>query len=599
MTHILDCTPIAQFAIGLDHRIENWNKACEVLTGFRAEQMIGTDRHWEPFYPARRPVLADLIVENDFAHFKRLYRDKRALRSKVIPSAWQAMDFFENLGGKPRHVFFLAAPVFDAHGEIIGAVETLQDITEQVRAREDLRASEERYRILAEQTADGVALIQRGIIQFANNAFLTLFGELSPEEALGKRVVQFISGPYRKQYMDMERAFQRGEAKQETIQVKCIKLNNDAFWAEATNNGVNWEGEPALLVTIRDITESKEKEQRIMEEAFQLRSENIRLKSRMKDRYGLGPLIGRSHPMQEVYGQILKAASSDANVILYGESGTGKELAARAIHDISDRSAGTFVAVNCAAIPENLFESEFFGHKKGAFTGAHMDKIGYLESARNGTLFLDEVGDVPLNMQVKLLRAIEGGGFSPIGSPQVRKTDVRILSATNKDLKDLVGEGRMREDFFYRIHIIPITMPPLRTRKDDLALLVYHFLQIYNEDEKAGFIPDSVFQALERYDWPGNVRELQNVIQRYVAFGGIDFLGMAHDASGHPAAPFSDGEAGSRDLRGALEQYEKKLIYQSLERHANNRTRAAKSLGIERRSLQRKLKKYGDPSPRH
>lgn len=334
----------------------------------------------------------------------------------------------------------------------------------------------------------------------------------------------------------------------------------------------------------------------IRAEAYHLKNENVRLKAKMKDRFGLGEIVGKSRPMQDVYEKILKAAASVANVVIYGESGTGKELVARSIHDMGNRSDKEFMTVNCGAIPEDLIESEFFGYKKGAFTSANIDKRGYLESVNGGTLFLDEVGEIPLSMQVKLLRAIEGGGFTPVGSTEVKKADVRIIAATNRNLKDHVKNGLMREDFFYRIHIIPIHIPPLRQRKDDLPLLVYHFMQTFSKNGNTGFIPENFFKAMLEYDWPGNVRELQNAIQRYITFKTMDFLDISQQQPIHPSY-FEDQALSEtlekRDLRTALEDFEKTVISKTLGQNNGNRTRAAKLLGIERRSLQRKIKRFG------
>lgn len=212
---------------------------------------------------------------------------------------------------------------------------------------------------------------------------------------------------------------------------------------------------------ITDVTDQKLEEKRLRDSANSLRKENRRLKSTMNERYRFGDLIGKSPEMQSVYEVILNASASDANIIIYGESGTGKELVAREIHRMSDRSAHGFIPVNCGAIPEQLLESEFFGYKKGAFTGAVEDKKGYLDLADGGTLFLDELGEIALGMQVKLLRAIEGNGYMPLGGKETRKPDLRIIAATNRDLTNLITQGLMREDFFYRIHIIPIQLPPL------------------------------------------------------------------------------------------------------------------------------------------
>ena len=327
-----------------------------------------------------------------------------------------------------------------------------------------------------------------------------------------------------------------------------------------------------------------------------LQRENIRLKSMVQTRHNFGDIVGKSEPMQRVYDMILQAAASDANVIVYGESGTGKELVAQAVHKMSDRSDKAFISVNCGAIPDNLLESEFFGYKKGAFTGANMDKPGYLDLAHGGTLFLDEVGEINLNMQVKLLRAIEGGGFTPIGGRKIKHPDLRIIAATNRNLEDSVRLGLMRQDFFYRIHIVPIRLPALRKRGSDIPLLIYHFLQMYSDDSGIATIPEDVLQAMQTYDWPGNVRELQNMVQRYVTLKRVDFIGLkstrAEDMGGGASARRRTGEAPD-SLKSAMQQYERELILEALEHHGGNRTQTAKSLKIGLRTLQRKLADYG------
>jgi PAS domain S-box-containing protein len=595
MLNILEFTPIAQFSIGKNHRITQWNRACELLTGYSAKEMIGTKDQWKPFYSTKRPVLADLIVDNDFRKFQKLYKNKKSSKSKIIPMAWQSTDFFKNLGSKFRHVFFLAAPILDPKGKVLGAVETLQDITEQVQAKIDLRASEERYRTLTEQIADGVALIEDGKISFVNDACVKILGYHTSEDLLGDNLVHLVSDTYKKSFEKMCKDFETGNLSEKMLQLRCLKKDGTEFWIETHNSVIEWEGKPALLTTVRDITASKLQDMAIRKEAYYLRSQNERLRTTIKGRYSLGRLIGKSNSIQRVYDRILKAASSNANVVIYGESGTGKELVARAIHDMSDRGHGEFIAVNCGAIPENLIESEFFGHKKGAFTGAIIDKSGYLESANGGTLFLDEVGEIPLNMQVKLLRAVEDGGFTPIGSTRIKKANIRIVAATHRDLKNRVTSGLMREDFFYRIHIIPIHIPPLRERKDDLPLLVYHFLQTLSENGKTAFIPEKVLKAMQEYDWPGNVRELQNAIHRYITFNTMDLLEITQPQPNDSFRFNSDHFPKTTekiDLRIAIGNYEKELVLKILEKNQGNRTQAAKALGIERRSLQRKLKRY-------
>jgi len=336
---------------------------------------------------------------------------------------------------------------------------------------------------------------------------------------------------------------------------------------------------------ISDITDHKREE-------LQLRRENIHLKSTIRERFKFGDIIGKNKGMQEVYERISRASGSDANVIIYGESGTGKELVARAIHRMSDRAEKPFVAVNCSAIPDGLFESEFFGYKRGAFTGAVSDKPGFFDLADNGTLFLDEVGEIEPNAQAKLLRVIEGSGYTPVGGGEVRRVRVRIIGATNRDLKEEVRQGRMREDFFFRIHIIPITLPPLRVRKDDLPLLIDHFMARYAEGNGSPQVPGKVLEALYNYDWPGNIRELQNVLQRYVTLKTLDFMGpepmLAEPLTGY----FEPDGSESVSLISALDQFEKQFISRILERSRWHKGRTAAVLGVDRKTLFRKMRKF-------
>jgi transcriptional regulator with PAS, ATPase and Fis domain len=298
--------------------------------------------------------------------------------------------------------------------------------------------------------------------------------------------------------------------------------------------------------------------------------------------------------MQEIYELILRAGASDAHVVIYGESGTGKELVARAIHDMSNHGNKAFVPVNCGAIPESLLESEFFGHKRGAFTGAYVDKHGYLDFADGGTLFLDEVGDLSLNIQAKLLRAIEGGGYAPLGSGKTKGSDFRVVAATNKKLTDLVNKGLMREDFFYRIHIIPITVSPLRDRKEDLPLLIDHFLRSHNNGKRPPSIPGKIMEAMYNYDWPGNVRELQNVLHRYLTIGDLDFMnGSIPQSVDHSDVSGKDFDQEGSDFRAVVENLEKSLIVTALDKAHWNRSKVASMLGIPRRTLFRKMKSFG------
>ena len=332
---------------------------------------------------------------------------------------------------------------------------------------------------------------------------------------------------------------------------------------------------------IMDVSEQKFQEMALREENRELRTSVINL-------YGLGNIVGKSEPMRRVYSQILKAAETDSNVIIYGETGCGKDLAAKSIHEYSGRK-GRYVPVNCGAIPEQLLESEFFGHVKGAFSGAHANKEGYIGAANGGTLFLDEIGELPLHLQVKLLRAIENKMYTPVGGNTPKESSFRLLAATNQDLSKMVREKTMRSDFYYRVNVLSITLPPLRERHGDIALLVEAWL------EKRGLnliLPPHVRLAVEQYDWPGNVRELHNFLDRYLAFGDEALLSL--------------GDAGRADLllntpqgislEQAVLQLEERMIRQALEKCRWHRGKAAEELGLNLRTLQRKMRRMSGGS---
>jgi len=475
MFQLLDCSPLPQFAVGLDNKITYWNKACELLTGFAASEMIGTDRHWEPFYSHKRPLVADLVLHNDIKTFFTLYQGKNPGQSRVIPNGWEAFDWF-TMCGRRLKLFFTAAPVRDEHGRVVGAVESLQDLSLEP---------------LASLTGSGY---------FAG----------SPE-------------------------------------------------SEKSST-------PTLITTD----------------------------------YKFGELVGKSQPMQEVYTLISQAAQSDANVIIYGESGTGKELVAKTIHQLSPRRQGNFVAVNCGAVPESLAESEFFGYKRGAFTGASSDREGYLDRADRGTLFLDEIGEISIPMQVKLLRVLDGYGFSPVGSREIHKPDLRIIGATSRNIEELLSQGKIRKDFYYRIHVIPLRLPPLRERKSDIPLLVEHLLTKILPEKPCPPLPQEVMDALMDYHWPGNVRELQNVLHRYLTLNRLEFEDVQPvtrplNGGNQIIQPVHSAiiESSPARLAEAIEEFERQMILKALEQTRWHRSQAAHLLGISRKTLFRKMRQYG------
>lgn len=339
-----------------------------------------------------------------------------------------------------------------------------------------------------------------------------------------------------------------------------------------------------------DIHDRKLSEMALKEREVYLQKENIRLRENIQDRYKFGAIVGKSKPMQHMYEKIIRAAATDANVIIYGESGTGKELVAREIHNMSERKNSHFLPVNCAAIPSELMESEFFGYLKGAFTGADQNKVGYFAQSNRGTLFLDELGEIGEVMQVKLLRVLEGNGYIPLGGLELLKPDVRIISATNGNLRPMLEKGTMREDFFYRIHIIPLNLPPLRERLDDIPLLVEHFL-IKHSKGVVPYLSGYDMDRLMQHNWPGNVRELENTIQRFINLNTLEFVENLSEAKPSVApVPRRSQPIKRLSLRMAVQQFEKQHIIQQLEVCRWNRTRTAEILGIERKTLYLKMK---------
>lgn len=336
-----------------------------------------------------------------------------------------------------------------------------------------------------------------------------------------------------------------------------------------------------------------------------LRTERAKRRSSLQDpvwpttKKGRAPeMIGRTQAMQKLYQLVEKVADSPTTVLIIGESGTGKELAARAIHNLSSRRDRPFIAVNCGAIPENLFESELFGYEKGAFTGAATSKPGKFELADGGTLLLDEVGELPRDMQVKLLRALQERTVERVGGIRPVSVDVRVLAATNVDLATAVQNGRFREDLYYRLHVIPIRLPPLRERREDIPLLVEHFLARYNQrlDKQVTEVPKSTLDRLLNWSWPGNIRELENVVERGVLLADGTALEVDLPGEEMPESLESD-EVGDVDLKDWIQKetarLEKKKIQQILELEQGNVTRAARRLRISRKGLQLKMKEYG------
>ena len=332
---------------------------------------------------------------------------------------------------------------------------------------------------------------------------------------------------------------------------------------------------------------------RVTERRF-LKGEVQSLRARLGEELTVNELVGNAQPMQRVKEIIGKVATTDSPVLIEGESGTGKELVAAAIHRLSSRSKGPFIPVNCSAIPEDLLESEFFGHVRGAFSGAVSDALGLFRGANEGTIFLDEIAELSPGLQVKLLRVLQEMQVRPVGSTKAHPVDVRVIAATNRDLDRSIADGRFRQDLYYRLNVVRVSLPPLRARREDIPVLVNHFLRRYNRRfrrDVKGITPDAL-ATLSGYDFPGNVRELENVIERAFAMGAREQITLAD----LPVLGTSSVSAVSAPQSGTvprLADVEKDLILRALAFYKDDKEAAASALGISRRTIYRRLKEYG------
>ncbi|MCP3874977.1 MAG: sigma-54-dependent Fis family transcriptional regulator, partial [Desulfobacteraceae bacterium] len=498
---------------------------------------------------------------------------------------------------------FITKPILDMailEHSVKEALEKLQLVFENKKHRKyleleiekrtlDLKESQKRLSEIIDRFQGFIYIVSKDYtFDFLNKKMISSYG-LAAKSKFCYEVIFGIKEPCR--WCPMNEVLKKETIKYEQFNPQHLKwYDMTCFKVSSPDSEEN-----SFQFIATDITKRKEKEEKIKGSEKKLKKENRRLKSTLKKASGLGMIVGKSQVMRRVFEEILKAAESDANVIIYGDSGTGKELVAKTIHELSVRGEGPFVTVNCGAIPDNLIESEFFGYKKGSFTGADTDKLGYLAAGNHGTLFMDEIGELGKIMQVKLLRAMEGGQYTPIGSSASKKADIRIIAATNRDLEKELSKGNFRKDFFYRIHIIPIYMPALKERKKDLPLLIHHFVQMFSDDKTIRMIPDHIVEKMVAYDWPGNVRELQNAVQQYLTLQKMEFLDIGQEEKNmvKELDLFSNNNTSKSTLNNRLQQIEKEIIRQYLEKNKWHKSKTAQDLGIDRRSLFRKIKSLG------
>jgi PAS domain S-box-containing protein len=585
----------------IENRVLRVNEEFTKLFGYTVDEALGQN-------------ISSLIVPNDRKEECEKLREALKRGEKVNVETIRRRN-----DGKLLTVSLVAAAV-SVEGDQSEIYGIYRDITRRKQAEERLRRSEA---YLAEgqrlsHTGSWARCVSTGDLYWSRESFL-IFG-LDPEGP--KPTLE----TFLRRIHPEDQGLVRDTLDSSTIRKSDFEIDYRIIMDEGTVRHLHVLGHPVInasgevnefVGTLMDVTEQVESEaalKKAMEEIKQLRDqlyqENIALREEIDETSMFEEIIGKSEVLRRVLAQVETVAATESTVLIYGETGTGKELIARAIHDLSERAERAFVKLNCAAIPTGLLESELFGHEKGAFTGAVAQRIGRFELANQGTVFLDEIGEIPLELQPKLLRVLQEREFERLGSSRTLKTDARLIAATNSDLSAMVESGKFRSDLFYRLDVFPIHLPPLRERKEDIPLLVRHFVQHFARRLKKDVdsISPATMTALCEYHWPGNIRELQNVIERavIVSTGSVLNVSIAdlkprnHPPSGHE----KNGELQIVDLRNArraVDESERQQILGVLEQThwtVAGPNGAASRLGMKRSTLQYRMRKLGIPSRR-
>ena len=543
-------------AIDKNLRIISFSKGAERITGYSAEEVNGL---------TCKEVFKSGICEEECAV------------KVVLKTGRPISNFREDIKNSRNEIITIsinASPLLNIHKEIIGVILSFRNVLEVYRLTSELFKESVRLRSILNSIADGVLTVDNNLVITGFNPAAEKITGYTEKEVLGKYCHSILGSEVCNRNCPLRKTIETGET------ITNFEMN--FITAQERRIPVNVSTAPLIdengeviggVETFRDLSVLK-----------QLRDE-------LKGKYSFRNIIGKNPGMQKIYNLIEVVSNSNSTVLITGETGTGKDLVARAIHYNSLRRAKPFIKVSCAALPETLLESELFGHKKGAFTGAVRDKPGRFQLADGGTIFLDEVGEIPLSIQVKLLRVIEEQEFEALGDTKSTKVDVRIIAATNRDLKEEIHEGRFREDLFYRLNVIPIHLPPLRERKDDIPLLVEHIIKTLNTREGRSIrsVSRETMELLLDYDWIGNVRELENAIEyAFVHCDGNIILPQ------HLPGDIRKLKKEEVRIEGkTLEELEKEFIKKTLKANNFDKGKTAKALRISRTTLWRKMKKYG------
>jgi PAS domain S-box-containing protein len=565
-----------------------WNKACEQLTGLKAQEMIGSDQHWRGFYTEKRPCLADLLLDNTLGEVADLYEQASAFSS--CSDIYHTENWCLMPDSRKLYLVIDAGIISNERGEVVAIVETQRDRTEQRLMMQALTESEQRISSILGSAMDAIVTVdQQHCVTLFNAAAARIF-RCAPDFAIGQPVERFIA-PHCDKLFKQFIAFDNRGAKTQTWAPEGLsarRADGEEFPIEATFSPFEADSQKFYTLILRDVNDRRLAEQKLE----RLQQEKGYLQEIVNDDHNPGDFISGSKLMRVVMEQVRMVARTDTPVLLLGETGTGKELLARALHDFSDRSASILVKVNCAALPSELIESELFGHEKGAFTGATQQRKGRFELADGGSLFLDEVGELSLSAQAKLLRVLQEQEFERVGGSDTIRVNVRLIAATNRNLTEEIGLGKFRSDLYYRLNVFPVEVPTLRQRVTDIPLLARFFLDKYAKKIGKRFddIDPVSLEHLKRYRWPGNVRELQNVIERAVILSQGPLLEIT------PLLPSrGKAEAQPRGLQ-TLEMVEREHILRTLEETAgviSGAKGAAAILDMNPNTLRSRMLKLG------
>jgi PAS domain S-box-containing protein len=512
--HLLQHMPVAAFVLNAQHQVVIWNKACEQLTGLPATEMLGTDQHWRGFYTEKRPCLADLLLDRMLGEVGLWYEQACDINQNsdiCHTENWCLMP-----DGRKLYLVIDAGAISNERGDVVAIVTTMRDRTEQRLTMQAYSDSEQRISSILASAMDAIITIdQQQRITLFNAAAARIF-RCAADFAIGQSVERFIA-PHSvqlfKRFIDFDQRTTRTQA-WAPIGLSARRADGEEFPMEATFSPLEANEQRFFTIILRDVNDRQLAEQKL----DKLQQEKGYLQEVLNDDHNPDDFVSGSKLMRAVMKQIRLVARTDTPVLLLGETGTGKELLARAVHGCSDRHAAILVKVNCAALPAELIESELFGHEKGAFTGATQQRKGRFELADGGSLFLDELGELSLSAQAKLLRVLQEQEFERVGGSETIRVDVRVIAATNRNLNAEMAAGRFRTDLYYRLNVFPLEIPTLRQRPEDIPLLARFFLNKYAKKLGKRFtdIDPAGLEHLRRYTWPGNVRELQNVIERAV-----------------------------------------------------------------------------------